>query len=427
MTATVEIRSTEPVARARAERIRRGLQEWLETVQEIALAWERRDWEVLGYATWDDYVDQEIGAQLRLPEVHRRQAVTALRQVHMSTRAIGTALGISHSTVARDLASVSGETDAVLPETVRSLDGRERPATRPPAAPAAEAEATPAVNELDGLGEQYHQDPAARIAAVAEVAPEYVRRVDTPPTAGPADTDEVWIATARRGIQAHAPLAEEPFTRCRRSTRNGLILPAGQACERHAVTWCATCWTTPTVAPAVPAIEEHPAPVPASVPAVDVVDEPMPAPAPTSPGAGAGVPAPSVAKQTLTLAQIGRLRVVLRHIRQTGARPGPRQYELPFTPPPGVPDLSRADLVDVQWWDDDGYLAVRYLRSGSNGSRYEQHGVDLFVGSIDQAVDVLCALGILPAHLSSVYAAGVAAGMRGGDAIDGHLATPEDR
>ncbi|SCL33391.1 hypothetical protein GA0074694_6215 [Micromonospora inyonensis] len=81
MNAVVEIRSTVPVARARADRIRQGLQDWLETVQEIALAWERGDWEVLGYASWEAYVDEEIGRALRLTEVHRRQAVTALRLV----------------------------------------------------------------------------------------------------------------------------------------------------------------------------------------------------------------------------------------------------------------------------------------------------------------------------------------------------------
>lgn len=49
----------------------------------------------------------------------------------MSTQAIGSALGVSNSTVAGDLSTVRDRTDD-LPATVTSLDGRTRPATQPP-------------------------------------------------------------------------------------------------------------------------------------------------------------------------------------------------------------------------------------------------------------------------------------------------------
>jgi hypothetical protein len=67
---------------------------------------------------------------IRIPLTDRPAAVAELRQNGMSTRAIGSALGISKDTVARELATVSGETVA-HPEKVISLDGRERPAAMP--------------------------------------------------------------------------------------------------------------------------------------------------------------------------------------------------------------------------------------------------------------------------------------------------------
>ncbi|SCL33387.1 hypothetical protein [Micromonospora inyonensis] len=79
--------------------------------------------------------------------------------------------------------------------------------------------------------------------------------------------------------------------------------------------------------------------------------------------------------------------------------------------------LARAELVAVQW-HRDGYLSVRYL---SDGGRYDVHSVELYVAGVDQALDVLCALGLLPADLSTLYAAGVRAGLRAGDALDGQL------
>ncbi|MEV7268430.1 hypothetical protein AB0N38_33225 [Micromonospora aurantiaca] len=433
----LDIASTEEIARARAERIRKGLENWHETIQEISLAWERRDWAVLGYATWDAYVDGEFAAaRLRLPEAHRLQAVTALRLAGMSTRAIGTALGISKDTAARALAAVAAEDPAALPATVTSLDGRQRPATRPtPPAPA-----DPPANSADVVG------PAG-------------------PGGPPAD-EQVWVAAARRGIEAHA-LKTKASTRCSRSTRTGLTLPAGQAAARHDVTWCAKCWPPDETtrfaagepseahdprasdpagaevrgsAPADPetAADAGRAPVGAvppadgaaetdaddgegrrpAVPGAVAVTEPAPAPAPpaASPAGGAGV-APG-----LDLGTIARLRAAFRHFRAVGGtRTEPRQYELPFAstaPPLHRGGVTPVDVVDVQWFPPTD-VCIRWL---SGGGRYEPvGGTDFYPATVSQALDVLCALGILPAQLSSQYAAGVQAGLRGGDAIDGEL------
>lgn len=88
-----------------------------------------RAWIALGYGSWDEMCEAEFdGAVIRLPREDRREAVASLREAGLSTRAIGSALGISNQTVGRDLSTAPN--GAVEPQTVTSLDGRERPATR---------------------------------------------------------------------------------------------------------------------------------------------------------------------------------------------------------------------------------------------------------------------------------------------------------
>ncbi|MEV6798518.1 hypothetical protein AB0M91_09240 [Micromonospora rifamycinica] len=433
-------RSTEEAARARAERIRKGLIDYLETVQEFAVAFERGDWQVLGYPSWQDYLDGEYGAdRLRVPEVHRTQAVATLRHVGMSTRAIGAALNISKATAAREVASVSAETDD-LPSTVRSLDGRQRPATRPTPTP-----------------------PPVPAPVVIEER-------------GPGPAERVWIATARKGIAAHG-LRSVLLTRCSRATRTGLTLTAQQAADRWQATWCRTCWPDEeTTRVAAGASEAHdprasdeagaefrgPAPAtdtdplsgvgqdyesdparriaavaavaPAFVrpaggtqtaagadtgPADGAADDAAPAPVPpsaTSPvDGGAGV------TPGLGLVTIARVRAALHHLRAVGGRrTAPHRYELPFAST--APALHRGgalpvDVVDVQWFRPTE-VCILWLAGG----RYEPvGGTDFYPASVDQALDVLCALGILPARISSQFAAGVQVGLRGGDAIDGEI------
>lgn len=64
------------------------------------------------------------------------------------------------------------------------------------------------------------------------------------PHRGPAPAAQVWIAIARKGVEAHRPLPDEPYTGCnpRRSTRTGLTLTADQATTRHRAHWCLQCW-----------------------------------------------------------------------------------------------------------------------------------------------------------------------------------------
>lgn len=122
--------STAEEARARAERIRSGMRVLAEWQADVIAAYAARDWDALGYETWDAYLDGEYGEhRVRLPRDQRREIVASMSAAGMSTRAIGAAVGVDHKTVVNDRAA-TGEFSPV-PDTVFSLDGRERPATRP--------------------------------------------------------------------------------------------------------------------------------------------------------------------------------------------------------------------------------------------------------------------------------------------------------
>ncbi len=117
MIAKTSVPSSAAEARDRADRIRAGLED-LKPL--IVAAWEARDWEALGYDSWQAYVVGEYGGPLRLGRPERQQAVAEMRAEGMSTRAIGSALGVDHRTVGHDLEG--GEYSPPAPVT--GLDGR---------------------------------------------------------------------------------------------------------------------------------------------------------------------------------------------------------------------------------------------------------------------------------------------------------------
>ncbi|MEU6641258.1 hypothetical protein ABZ863_01770 [Saccharomonospora sp. NPDC046836] len=120
--------STRDDAVARAERIRSGIRSLVELQQDITDAYHARDWQALGYDTWESYVAGEFGNSLpKLARDERRELVVSLRAEGLSTRAIASAVGSNRETVRQAIAA-----DKKLP-------------------PAAEAEAEPApVTGLDG-------------------------------------------------------------------------------------------------------------------------------------------------------------------------------------------------------------------------------------------------------------------------------------
>lgn len=105
----------------------------------VTRAFEGQAWKALGYDSWAEYVAGEFGGPLRLGREDRQQVVTELRRAGLSTRAIGTALGVSHPTVMADIGA-TGKDLPDLPATVTGLDGRERAATRPEPEPLTQQE-----------------------------------------------------------------------------------------------------------------------------------------------------------------------------------------------------------------------------------------------------------------------------------------------
>lgn len=121
--------STRDDAVARAERIRAGIRSLAELQQDITDAYHARDWETLGYDSWDGYVSGEFGSSLpRLDRSERRELVVNLRAEGLSTRAIASATGAARNTVKDDLRQVD-QFDPPDPEPepapVTGLDGKQ--------------------------------------------------------------------------------------------------------------------------------------------------------------------------------------------------------------------------------------------------------------------------------------------------------------
>jgi len=139
--------------------------------ERVTTAYLGRAWVALGYESWDAMTDAEFpGARLRIPREQRAEQVQSLRAAGLSTRAIGSALGVNDRTVRRDLPSAANAADE--PATVRSLDGRTRPATQPPrpapAPPVPLADAVARYPELD-----HYADRPEKVAALANALDRY--------------------------------------------------------------------------------------------------------------------------------------------------------------------------------------------------------------------------------------------------------------
>jgi len=90
---------------------------------DIAAAYHARDWEALGYDSWDAYVSGEFGSAMpRLDRAERRELVVNLRAEGLSTRAIAAATGVAQQTVNRDLAGDSFESPEPTP--IIGTDGK---------------------------------------------------------------------------------------------------------------------------------------------------------------------------------------------------------------------------------------------------------------------------------------------------------------
>lgn len=193
--------STLDEARSRSERIRAGLVLYVHTRAAIAEAWARRDWKVLGYDNWDAYLKGEFGDELRrLTGTERREAVAEYRQAGMSTRAIASAVQAPQSTVADDVRQLTGS--GQLPETVKGLDGRDKPAKREPKPANASPGDSPAAPAPPMQGKPVEEKPAGRRSEAAPMETEVPRKklADSPQA-----RDEGARNAIRNGVQAFLP------------------------------------------------------------------------------------------------------------------------------------------------------------------------------------------------------------------------------
>lgn len=170
-------------AEDRAERIRTALSVSWDLIKD---AWRAFDWQALGYPSWDAYCDGEFGtSRIRLPREERREVVSSMREIGMSTRAISAATGSSTKTITGDLQQVSQST---TPAPVTGTDGKtytqqERP--RATAIPQSELDAlnNPPEPE-DGIPPQWEHVAQLNPEATAALTPEKPKRKPL--------TDEVW-------------------------------------------------------------------------------------------------------------------------------------------------------------------------------------------------------------------------------------------
>lgn len=159
MTAVAVSQCDEATARALTLALRQSLTISWDLLVE---AYQRRAWAALGYKSWDAYTDAELGeTRLRLPREQRREVVASMTEAGMSTRAIGSALGVHQETIVND----------------RKVNGNRSPEP----APDHDALADKIAAELAASDETYREQ-----AQTPEPEPEPVRVVGTDGKSYPA-------------------------------------------------------------------------------------------------------------------------------------------------------------------------------------------------------------------------------------------------
>ena len=93
--------------------------------------YEERAWLYLGYGSWEELCAEEF-RPLALNRTDRAEVVQGLRSAGMSTRAIGSALGVSPGTVHAELSGVQNRTPDAAPfrSAVTGTDGKTYPRER---------------------------------------------------------------------------------------------------------------------------------------------------------------------------------------------------------------------------------------------------------------------------------------------------------
>jgi hypothetical protein len=121
---------------ASAEQVTIQIRSMMERAWEyIAIAYQGRAHIALGYASWDEYVDDRLGdLRLTVPRQERGAVVQSLSRAQMSLRAIAKVLGVDVATVHRALgANESADSnDVEEPAPIRGRDGKQYPRRRRP-------------------------------------------------------------------------------------------------------------------------------------------------------------------------------------------------------------------------------------------------------------------------------------------------------
>lgn len=108
-------------ARNLTDKIKAGTAALWELIKE---AYVSRAWASLGYSSWDDYCTQEFGtSRIRLPREERREVVSSMREIGMSTRAIASATGNSIGTIHAESRRCSN-LNTSTPTHVTGTDGK---------------------------------------------------------------------------------------------------------------------------------------------------------------------------------------------------------------------------------------------------------------------------------------------------------------
>jgi hypothetical protein len=114
---------------ASAEQVTLQIRSLMERAWEyIAIAYQGRAHQALGYESWDRYVDDRLGdLRLTVPREQRGAVVQALSKAQMSLRVIAKVLGVSVATAFRDASAGQSELekDDAIPITVQGRDGRQ--------------------------------------------------------------------------------------------------------------------------------------------------------------------------------------------------------------------------------------------------------------------------------------------------------------
>lgn len=122
MTTSQSVELSASQARELTDRIKVGVEAIWELVKQ---AYQSRAWSVLGYESWDDYCTREFGtSRIRLPREERQEVVSSMREIGMSTRAIGAAVGVDQKTISNDLRREENSSPGVGPQPVTGMDGK---------------------------------------------------------------------------------------------------------------------------------------------------------------------------------------------------------------------------------------------------------------------------------------------------------------